>query len=258
MTKIVLVTVNDKHYQKLADLTVTKNRKLYCEKHGYELLHFNDAAESIIGKPSKAGNPPIKDDHIPIGWSKIYAVRHAMQKYKDSEWIFSSETDVMVTNMDIKLEHIIQKYADDNTHALIAADCNGINCGNMIIRNSDIGKAFVNTIIAGLPFYRNWYLFENQLIQDLCIGSHLTEQGMKPGGTLWSRVIKVTPQRCFNSYDYKNSPFLKNRPNYNDILGTDGQWQEGDFIVQWPATSLEYRIAAAKNMIDLKLIKGTQ
>lgn len=247
--KCILVTVNDNNYKPLADWTVHKNRKLYCEKHGYTLYHLEDGAESIVGKPMRAGNPPIPMDHVPIGWSKIYAVRKVMQQHPDAEWIFSSETDCMITNMDIKLEEIIEKHANPNIHFLVPADCNGTNCGNMLIRNSEIGRAFINTIIAGLPVYRHWYLFENQLIQDLLIGSHLEETGMKPGGTtMWARVGKVLPQRVMNSYDYKNSPLLHKRPEYQDVLGTDGQWQEGDFLIQWAGTDLNYRLKAAKEM----------
>ena len=91
-------------------------------------------------------------------------------------------------------------------------------------------------------------MFENQLIQDMCVGSHLTEQGIMNCGTLWGRVIKLTPQKIFNSYDYKNLPSLKNRTNYNDIMGKNGQWEKGDFIVQWPSTSLEYRLEEAEKL----------
>ena len=152
----------------------------------------------------------------------------------------------MITNMDIKIEDIIKEHAGPNIHMLIPADCNGINCGNMLIRNNAVGKAFINTIIAGLPVYRHWYLYENQLIQDMFMGTHLRENGFNPGGSLWASVGRVIPQRVMNSYDYSNLPLLKNRPNYKDILGNDGEWEEGDFLVQWPATSLEYRINVAK------------
>ena len=243
----VVVSVNDKKYKPLADWTIYKNRKIYCERHGYILKHHEDGAESLVGKPMRAGNPPIPEDHVPIGWSKIYAVKEAL-KDPNVEWVFSSETDVMITNMTIKLEDIIKEHTDVNTHVLIASDCNGINCGNMFIKNSPIGKAFLDTIIAGMPLYRNWYMFENQLIQDLCVGTYLTEQGVIPGGTLWGRVCKIVTQRGFNSYDYKELPLLKNRPNYNDILGNNGEWKEGDFMIQWPATSLEYRLKAAETL----------
>jgi hypothetical protein len=36
------------------------------------------------------------------------------------------------------------------------------------------------------------------------------------------------------------------RNTYNDILGTDGQWQEGVFLIQWAGTDLTFRMDAAK------------
>ena len=245
---VVIVSVHDEKYEPLAEWTLHKNKKQYCEKHGYQLHYATDGGASIAGKPMQPLQPPIADTHIPIGWGKIFVMRQAMQKYPNAEWIFNTDCDVMITNMDIKIEDIIKEHANSNIHILIPADCNGINCGNMIVRNSPIGKAFLNTIISGLPLYRNWYMFENQLIQDMFVGSHLRENGITPGGTLWASVGKILPQRVMNSYDYSNLPRLKNRPEYKDILGTDGQWREGDFLIQWPATDLEYRINAAKEI----------
>ena len=251
----VVVSVNDQKYKPLADWTVLKNKKVYCERHGYVLKHYEDCAESLVGKPMRAGNPPIPETHYPMGWAKVYAIKDAFEKYPDCEWIFNTDCDVMITNMTIKLEDIVNECTKDaNVHVIIPADCNGINCGNMFIKNSPIGKAFLDTIIAGLPLYREWYLFENQLIQDLCVGTHLTEQGVKAGGTLRGRVIKILPQRVFNSYDYKKIPLLKDRPQYNDILGHDGQWKEGDFIIQWPSTDLDYRIKEAEELYNSQKI----
>ena len=122
------------------------------------------------------------------------------------------------------------------------------------IFNTDCDVMITNTIIAGMPLYRHWYMFENQLIQDLFIGTHLEETGVVQSGTFWNRVGKILPQRVMNSYDYKNLPRLKERTNFKDILGTDGQWQEGDFLIQWPSTDLEFRIKAAKEMFP-KVIK---
>jgi len=242
---ISVLTLNDEKYRKLADLTAIKNKKAYCEKHGYIFHHVTDAGESLCGKPLKAGNPPIEQGFSPLGWGKVYAMKDVMDKYPETPWVFNTDTDAMITNMDRKLEDIIKICAEQNTHIIIPADINGINCGNMFVKNSDIGRAFLDTVIAGMPLYRNWYMFENQLMQDLLVGTHLEETGITQGGTLWSRVGKVVPQRLFNSYDYKGHPTLKNRSQFNDILGTDGQWKSGDFMIQWPATSLEYRIEQA-------------
>ena len=246
---IAVVSVHDKKYEPLAEWTLHKNKKEYCEKHGYILEYADDGGEKVSGKPMML--PPAPETHIPIGWGKIFLMKDVFRRHPDVEWIFSTDCDVMITNLDTKIEDIVKEHAGPNTHVMIAADCNGINCGNMLVRNTSIGKGFLNTVISGMPLYRNWYLYENQLIQDLLIGSHLEESGMKStGSTMWARIGKVLPQRVMNSYDYKNSPRLKNRPEYKDIFGTDGQWQEGDFLVQWAGADLNYRLKAAKEMYE--------
>ena len=246
MSTVVLVSCHNELYAPLAELTLYDNKKTYCEKHGYILYDSPDLGESIAGKPM-AYTLPIPDTSIPCGWGKIYVMKDAMEKYPQAEWIFNIDTDAMITNMTIKIEDIVKKHAGGpDTHIIIPADINGINCGVMLVRNSPIGKAFLETVIAGMPLYRNWYMYENQLIQDLFLGTYLEESGPKNTGTFWGRVGKILPQRIMNSYDYKNHPKLKGRSNFRDILGTDGQWQKGDFVVQWPSTDLDFRIKMAK------------
>jgi len=247
---IVVTSLHDENFEPLAELTLYKNKLEYCLKHGYRLHYAKDGGDKVSGLRMMAKLPPIPDTHAPMGWGKIFLMKEAMEKYPDAEWIFNTDCDVMITNMEIKVEDIIKEHTTDNTHIVIPADCNGINCGNMIIRNSPIGKAFLDTVIAGMPLYRNWYLFENQLIQDLFVGTHLEETGVTPGGTFWARVAKILPQRVMNSYDYTKHPKLKDRKEYKDILGTDGQWQKGDFVIQWPSTDLEFRIKAAKEIVE--------
>lgn len=247
---IVLTSLHDENFEPLAEWTLYKNKLKYCLKHGYKLHYAKDGGDKVSGLKMMAKLPPIPDTHAPMGWGKIFLMKEAMEKYPEAEWIFNTDCDVMITNMNTKIEDIVKEHATGDTQILIPSDCNGINCGNMIIRNSPIGKAFLDTIIAGMPLYRHWYMFENQLIQDLFIGTHLEETGIVPGGTFWARVGKVLPQRVFNSYDYTKLPRLKDRKDYNDILGTDGQWQEGDFLIQWPSTDLEFRINAAKEMMS--------
>ena len=153
---IAVVSVNDEKYEPLAEWTLHKNKKVYCEKHGYLLEHISDGGAAIAGKPVML--PPAPETHIPIGWGKIFAMKDVFRRHPDVEWIFSTDCDVMITNMNIKLEDIIKEHSNENIHVMIPADCNGINCGNMLVRNSPIGKAFLNTIIAGMPLYRNWYM----------------------------------------------------------------------------------------------------
>ena len=243
---IVLLTVNDQAYEPLAAITA-ENKRIYCEKHGYHFHHVTDGGTSLTGGRTIAAKlDKTPDDQVPIGWGKIYAIQDVMNRYPECTWIFSTDCDVMITNMNIRIEDIIANVSDANTNIIVPADVNGINCGNMIIKNTPIGRSFVDVIAASLPFYRRWYLQENQCIQDLLVGTFLTEQGIRQGGTLWSLVSKVVPQRILNSYDYKNLPMFKNRVDVKDVFGNDGQWQKGDFVVQCPATTLEYRLKIFK------------
>ena len=70
--------------------------------------------------------------HHPSGWGKIFVIKEAMDKYPDAEWIFNTDCDVMITNMDVKLEDIVKDHAGENTNIIIPADCNGIG-GNFAI-----------------------------------------------------------------------------------------------------------------------------
>ena len=244
----VVTSLHTKSFEPLAEWTLYKNKKRYCEKHGYTLYYVTDGGNEVSGLKLIAGDLPVPEDHTPMGWGKIYLMKDAMEKYPEAEWIFNADCDTMITNMEIKLENIVAAHTHPNTHIIVPSDCNGINCGIMMIRNSPIGKAFLNTIIAGEPFYRYCGMFENQLIQDMLLGQWLWMGEKTPGGSFWSDASSVPRQRVMNSYDYKNLPLLKDKSDYNDIYGENGEWKEGDFMIQWPATTMEYRINAAKEM----------
>jgi hypothetical protein len=228
----------------------TKTKSGIAKNMDISFTYASDGGASIAGKPimAKPLQPPIPDTHIPMGWAKIFVIRQIMQKYPEVEWIFNTDCDVMITNMETKLEDIIKEHAPPNVHIIIPADCNGINCGNMLISNNAIGKAFIK-------YYYCRYAGVQKLVLVSKINSfkiYLWELTLKRNGydSWWYIMGKcwevILPQRVMNSYDYSDLPRLKNRAEHKDILGTDGQWKDGDFLIQWPATDLDYRIKAAK------------
>jgi hypothetical protein len=215
---IVFTTMHDDAYQPLADLTLEQNKRKYCEKYGYPLIAKTDGW--VLEKQA-------------IGFEKVNLVRDALQKYPECDWVFFSECDAMITNFDIKLEQL----ADDKFHFILPSDINGINCGNFMIRNSPIGRAYLDSIESAYLIYKDTPIWENSYIQHTVTG------------TLWQRVIKVVPQRLFNSYDYDTLPRYP-KP-CKDALGYDGQWQPGDFIIHFANQSLEQRIQLAKQYIKV-------
>lgn len=220
-TGIVVTSLHTDNYQALADITLEQSKRPYCELHGYPLVTMTDGW---------------KYERKAIGFDKITLIRKALQKYPKCSWIFFSESDAMITNFKIKLE----QFADERFHFILPADINGTNCGNFLWRNSEIGHAFLNSIECAGSIYKNHPMYENQYIQD-CVT-----------GTFWRSVIKVVPQRLFNSYDYTTMP--KYPGPHNDALGVNGQWQTGDFVIHFPDKKLEERIPLAQLYLT-KIVK---
>lgn len=211
--KIVFTTLHTDNYQSLADITLEQNKRKYCELHGYPLVTMTDGWLY---------------ERKAIGFDKITLIRDALKKYPDTDWIFFSESDAMITNFKIKLE----QFTDERFHFILPADINGTNCGNFMLRNSEIGLAFLNSIECAGSIYKNHPMYENQYIQD-CVT-----------GTFWRSVIKVVPQRLFNSYDYTTMPKYAH-VEHKDAIGVNGQWQSGDFMIHFPDKKLEERVNLA-------------
>lgn len=216
--KIVFTTLHTDNYQSLADVTLEQNKRKYCELHEYPLVTMTDGWLY---------------ERKAIGFDKITLIRDALKKYPDADWIFFSESDAMITNFKIKLE----QFTDERFHFILPADINGTNCGNFMLRNSEIGLAFLNSIECAGSIYKDHPMYENQYIQD-CVT-----------GTFWRSVIKVVPQRLFNSYDYTTMPKYA-QVEHKDAIGVNGQWQVGDFMIHFPDKKLEERVQLSKIYLE--------
>jgi hypothetical protein len=94
-----------------------------------------------------------------------------------------------------------------------------------MIRNSEIGRAFCESMVASRAAYRDNMMAENQWIQEMATA------------TYWRKWIKIVPQRILNSYDYTLYPDLPSK----DALGIDGQWKEGDFLLHIVGGSARFK-----------------
>ena len=68
------------------------SKKNYCEKRGYEYI---------------LGDEKFWDRERPIPWSKIPFLLDVLKKSSDGEYIFLSDADVYITNMDFDIEKCI-------------------------------------------------------------------------------------------------------------------------------------------------------
>jgi hypothetical protein len=210
-----IVSLNDQRYQPLADLTWTKNKEIYAQKHGYKAMVKTDNFYNIN-----------------VGFEKIWFVNDILNQNLDIEWVWCTDCDSMVTNMTIKIEDRI----DDNYHFIIASDWAGLNAGSWFVKNSEQGRNFIKLIMSQYDKYCNHGWAEQQ-----CIIDNYNDN---------KDIIKIVPQRQINAYQCSIHPNLPKVDQY----GNDSDWKMGDFFIHWPASPLDMRINLANEYMKKVII----
>ena len=226
-----LFTVHDKNYQPLADLTWEGNKLPYAEKHGYatHVRTENFVTGEQVGPQ--------------IGFEKIYYAKELLLEHPEYEWIWWTGTDTMITNFGTRIEDRVSS----NYHIILSVDINGLNVDSLLIRNSPEAIAFLDEVIALREEGSKHWDVEQWCISNL-LGFPGTSDPSWPSGEnlkvndKYKNIVKLMPQRYMNSFNYQ----LYHYPVHNDKMGWDGNWQLGDWLIHWPACSLEYRIQLAE------------
>jgi len=198
--KFALVTAHNETYQPLADITWDQNKKLYCEKKGYDFR--------------------IKKQSEPYqGFDKILFLETIVNEGKH-DWIFWCDCDTLVTNFDKNIEDLF----DENYHFFLTTDVNGINGGVFLFRTTQQGLFYFNHIKEKMYelAHQNQYRFGEE--QNAMIKTYQDSE--------FKNIIKILPQKSMNSYDY--DLYKYNRTSSIDKLGTQGHWEKGDFIIHIP------------------------
>jgi hypothetical protein len=203
----VIISYHDDTYKPLADYTWFGNKIPYAEKHGYQC----ETEKMIAGGHASQ-------------MQKVAFINRMLHDPRNFEWIWWTGCDLMVTNFNIRMED----RTDNNYHMIIATDCNGFNADSILVRNTQQSKDYWKMVSEILPGLHWHWEGEQKIIKD-------TYPNYKD-------IIKVVPQRDINSYNYDT---------YNgaytpvDFLNTNGNWQPGDWAIQWPGLSLETRLQLA-------------
>jgi hypothetical protein len=205
---ILLENSFDPSYIPLANKTWYSNKIIYANKHGY------DWSTNIYH--NKYGD----------GWQKIKHTKYILENIKP-DWVWVTGCDSMITNF----TKPITDYIDNNFDMLIVKDQNNINIDSFLIKNSSIAIQILNLIINRFNHYIHHFWYEQQCIIDIF------------NSNIYKNNIKVLPQRSINAYNYDLLPQYR-KPNL-DTFGLDGNWQPGDLLIHWPATSFEWRMILA-------------
>lgn len=190
-------------FDALADVTVPVLRK-YCHRQGYDLIVHRGG----FGDQSRQ-----------FGFQKTELVASLLP---GTGSLFVVDVDTMITNHDVRLESFMECDAD----VFFTRDCNGINAGSYLIRNSQFSRAFLNAAFSqsGKPEYPG----EQDVMREL-----IELPQVKPG-------ITILPHPSINSYLYHEYGQSKTHE--------EGQWQPGDFLLHLPGMTNKRRIEIFRSL----------
>lgn len=227
---IALASINNAHYQKLADITVGKNKLPYCAKHGYFPAFKRD------GWKNKIDNGFQSNTHA-LGFEKIQTILDIFESRTDVDWVWFTDCDSMITNMNINIESLIRTYKKSfQSTMLMSEDGNGINVGSMLVSKAGNTIPYLKFILSKQREYEDKPWNEQQVIID----THKNPE--------WDGLVEVIPQKLINAYDY-NDYELHQYMKPMEEAKLNGQWSKGDLLIHWPGKSLDERMILANKYL---------
>ena len=198
-----LVTLHYGDYARLAEISWTSNKLLYANRWRYDAI-------------AKTDNFDIKNP----GFAKIALMLEVANQQKH-DWLYWSGTDLMITNFTIP----ITEFLYPNRDITISIDFNHINADSFVIRNTDIARKWLSTILDLGPKYMTHHWYEQQAMIDIY--------------NEWRDHIQIVPQRFLNSYqlDKWTAPGSE-----IDQTGCRGIWCKGDFALHFCNRPNDYRL----------------
>ena len=170
------------------------SKRIYANKHGYKYIEANEESW---------------DRTRPVAWSKVDLVLTHLNKLPDGELVWLSDADVLITNMDLKVEdHVLPLLPEDKDLLFIYDACHHLNSGNVLMRNSPWLRDFWTRVNNRTEFtYHIWW--ENMA----------TIKIMEENKKDQNKIQVTNKHKLFNAY----------------IMGLPNEplWEQGDFLVHF-------------------------
>lgn len=253
--KIAVLTGCLPNYDELALYTIFINKADYCHRHGYDLHVVHSIRDKFKDPKTHAGG---------FSWSRLEHMAEMVESGK-FDWVWCVGCDTLVTNMRIPLEDIIApaltpeaekrplpscpKYPNSpapggiikwvappkhpvcgKKHLLICAEhVTSMQADSFLVRGTPEGSAYLRDLLSCYELYKYHVWVENQVMIDL--------------RQKHAAITYMVPQWKLNSVDYMR--WIGLRPTYRkgtDCFGNRGQWARGDFLIHWPAATLDQRL----------------
>jgi hypothetical protein len=189
---ILTLAIGADYCRALKDALETK--KVYANKHGYTYIQ---------------GGEEYWDHYRPIPWSKIPFLLKHLYDLPDGELLWLSDADVLITNLELKIESHVLPLLPDNKDLLFIYDaCHHLNSGNLLMRNS--------------PWLRNYFERVNKRTD--CIYH------------IWWENMAMIKELEENKEDQEKIQITREHKKFNSYLqGLEGEplWEPGDFLVHF-------------------------
>jgi len=198
--KLGVVTLYTNNIKEYGILSATNKRK-YSEKHGYAC---------IVGKK-------ILDTNRAAAWSKIMMIKKLLRSY---DWIFWTDADSLIMNMNVNLEDLIHKHLNKDT-ILTKGVSSPINTGQWLIKNSKWSHELLDKIWCDTP---GCFLKNNPWEQGSLV-SLLSEKTKAKMAILDHRVMNSIPNIRYIDLDCS--------PKLNRRKAIKMEYKNGDFIVHF-------------------------
>jgi hypothetical protein len=185
---------------------------MYCNRHGY-------AFRPVFFAPELHGQTLVDKR---INWNRLSATINAC---KTAEWVFFTETDVWVTNFDVRLEDIIARSTAAHADAVLVLTrdvLGGINTGSGFVRCSEIGVRALRSLLR----MRDTHGSDSRVSAwgDQGAFMILAEQDE------WKPRIAYAPQRAFSSYP----THVDDWTYFKQADADDAHfWSRGDFAIHF-------------------------
>lgn len=205
------------NYDSLGLYTISINKSEYCKRHGYAIEVVRSIRKRFQDPGTHAGG---------FSWSRLEHMRDMLEAGQ-YDWVWCVGCDTLVTNMQLGMESLIDGTTKD---VLISGErVAPLQADSFLVKSSTKGIQWLNDLLGQYENYRYHPWVENQTMID-----------MKPKH---ESIIQIVPQWRLNSYDYSRFYHLgKQYRDGTDCYGNRGQWQPGDFLIHWPAATLEDRL----------------
>ncbi|GAB4815708.1 hypothetical protein N2152v2_002754 [Parachlorella kessleri] len=187
---ILIISSGEPCYAKLSEA----NKVSYAQRHGYGI--------HILPPPDPSRHP---------SWSKVPAVLSLLPLY---DWMWVVDTDTLVMTPSVPLTDFI----DDDYDLVMTRDCNAVNGGSWLVRNSQWTEALLAQLYARHKAVPSCWWEQSAFIQLTAL----------PGVR---ERIKVLPNKGLNSYG-------------EGICGDKAAFTKGDLLVHFPGIANKSEVFA--------------